>query len=301
MGIAHWDEVEARELRAGDIGGLWQPLGDAAGAVGVGLNRVRVAPGDRTTPVHTHGFSEEVFYVLSGSALLWQDEATCRVGPGDCLVHLPYAGDHTLIAGDDGLEVLIYGTRGRAEFGALERAGVLRFGGDAVAILEGPSPWEREVAAGPLEVPEPGERPANVVALADAEVEHGGLERRLAKSGGAQRTGLNHVTLPPGGMGASAHVHSHEEEIFVVLEGEATLLLYPRGSRGGDAEELALRPGHVVARPPGTGVAHGIRAGAAGVSFLAYGTREPADQTYYPETQTIAFRGLGVSLKLPSS
>lgn len=301
MGVAHWDEVEAHELRAGDIGGLWQPLGDAAGAVGVGLNRVRVAPGDRTTPVHTHGAAEEIFHVLSGSGLLWQDEATCRIGPGDTLVHRPYANDHTLIAGDDGLEMLIYGPRGRAEFGALGRAGVLRFGGDAVAILEGPSPWEREVAAGPLEVPEPGERPPNVVALADAELAHDGRERRLGRSAGAVRTGLNHVTLPPGGTGARPHVHSHEEELFVVLEGGGTLLLYPRGSRGGDAEEHELRPGHVVARPPGTGVAHGIRAGGDGIVYLAYGTREPGDSTYYPETRTVALRGLGISFSVPPS
>ncbi|HET8605985.1 MAG TPA: cupin domain-containing protein [Gaiellaceae bacterium] len=294
----HWDEVEPRELRAGDIGGLWQALGDAAGAVGVGVNRVRVAPGDRTTPVHTHGASEEIFYVLGGSALLWQDEETCRVGPGDCIVHLPYANDHTLIAGDDGLEVLIYGTRGRAEFGALERAGVLRFGGDAVAILEGPSPWEREP---PLDPPEPGDRPANVVALADAEAAYGGIVRRLGKSAGARRTGLNHVTLPPGGTGASAHCHSAEEEVFVALDGDATLLLYPRGSRGGDPEEHPIRPGHVVARPPGTGVAHAFRAGPGGFTYLAYGTREPDDTTYYPESQKVALRGLGVSFTLPSS
>lgn len=89
--IAHWDDVQPHELRAGDIGGLWQRLGDAAGSVGVGLTRVRVPAGSRSTAVHTHGASEEAFFVLAGSGLLWQDGATCELQPGDCALHLPFA------------------------------------------------------------------------------------------------------------------------------------------------------------------------------------------------------------------
>jgi uncharacterized cupin superfamily protein len=50
----------------------------------------------------------------------------------------------------------------------------------------------------------------------------------------------------------------------------------------------------VIARPPGTGVAHTFRAGEKGLEFLAYGTRHPADMCYYPRSNKIAFRGLGV-------
>jgi uncharacterized cupin superfamily protein len=150
-------------------------------------------------------------------------------------------------------------------------------------------------------VPEPGARPPNVVALADAQTAYEGAMRALGASAGSVRTGLNHVTLPPGGTGAPAHCHSHEEELFVALDGEAALLLFPRGSRGGDAEEHALRRGHVVARPPGSGIAHAFRAGPAGFTYLAYGTRDPGDSAYYPETATVSLRGLAVSFTLPSS
>lgn len=68
--IAHWDEVEGREQRAGDIAGVGQRLGDAAGARGVGLNRIRVSACDRTTAVHVHGASEEIFFVLDGGVYL---------------------------------------------------------------------------------------------------------------------------------------------------------------------------------------------------------------------------------------
>jgi len=72
----------------------------------------------------------------------------------------------------------------------------------------------------------------------------------------------------------------------VILEGEGTLLL-------GDAEH-AVRAGHVVARPAGTGVAHAFRAGPRGLVQLAYGQRVPDDACFYPRSGTIAFRGLGV-------
>jgi uncharacterized cupin superfamily protein len=55
-----------------------------------------------------------------------------------------------------------------------------------------------------------------------------------------------------------------------------------------------VRPGAIVARPPATGVAHAFEAGAAGLVLLAYGTREPADTCWYPDSRKIAFRGLGV-------
>ena len=102
------------------------------------------------------------------------------------------------------------------------------------------------------------------------------------------RTGLNHVTLQPGGSGAPPHCHSAEEEIFVVLDGFGTLRL-------GD-EKHPVRAGHAVSRPPGTGVAHSFVAGEQGMTYLAYGTREPNDITYYPETGQVRLRGVGVVL-----
>jgi uncharacterized cupin superfamily protein len=297
--LAHWDEVEPVRQEAGDIRGEWQALGDAAGSDGVGLNRIRVDPGCRSTALHVHGASEEIFYVLGGSGLLWQDEATHEIGPGDCIVHLRRANDHTLVAGGDGLDVLVFGTRHPTEFGSLPRARVIRFGHDAVPwVEESANPWELDVAAGPVEPPPLAPRPANVVALADAETGFGGAARFLARSAGSRRSGLNHLTLPPGASGAPPHCHSLEEELFVALEGRATLLLYPRGARrDAEPERHGLRAGHVVARPPGTGLAHAFEAGPDGCTLLLYGTREPNDMTYYPLEEKIALRGLGVAVR----
>ena len=86
MGIAHWDDVEATRVAKEEMDASWQRLGRAAGTVGVGVNRVRVAPGKLPTPPHSHGASEEVFFVLAGSGLAWQDDAVYEVGPRDCVI-----------------------------------------------------------------------------------------------------------------------------------------------------------------------------------------------------------------------
>ena len=79
----HWDDVRARVRHNGDIHASWYDLGTAAGSDRIGLKRIRIEPGRRSTPAHIHGAEEEIFFVLSGDGLLWQDGATCRVGPGE--------------------------------------------------------------------------------------------------------------------------------------------------------------------------------------------------------------------------
>ena len=66
MTVAHWDEVESHHRAKGEMDATWQRLGDAAGTRGVGVNRVRLAPGKLPTPPHSHGASEELFFVLAG-------------------------------------------------------------------------------------------------------------------------------------------------------------------------------------------------------------------------------------------
>ena len=72
--------------------------------------------------------------------------------------------------------------------------------------------------------------------------------------------------------------------MFVVLDGEGFCLL-------GD-ERLPVRRGHVLARPPGTGVSHAFRAGPGGITYLAYGTREPNEICYYPRSNKVMLAGV---------
>jgi uncharacterized cupin superfamily protein len=63
-------------------------------------------------------------------------------------------------------------------------------------------------------------------------------------------------------------------------------------------EETPVRAGHVISRPAGTGIAHVFRAGDPGLSYFAYGTRRPADVCYYPRSNKLAFRGIGLVARL---
>jgi uncharacterized cupin superfamily protein len=286
--IAHWDEVEGRLLETGPMRLTRVDLGDAIGSDRIGVGLLKIQPGGRSSPVHCELAEEEIFYVLRGSGVLWQDEQTHEVGSDDCIVHVAEEQFHTLVAGPDGLDVLAFGQRVWVTATYLPRAGVARMA-VTIDVSTGPHPWEREAAAGELELPNPSPRPPNVVALADAETVFGGTVSLLGKSCGSVRTGLNHVTLSPGGTGAPPHCHSAEEEIFLVLDGSGALQL-------GD-EEHPVRAGHAISRRPGTGIAHSFVAGDSGMKYLAYGTREPNDITYYPETGQVRLRGVGVTLE----
>ena len=73
-------------MERGHIGGDWQSLtGDRS--VATGVKRIRVDAGKWSTPAHVENSEEEIFYVLSGSGISWQDGACYDVRPGDCLVH----------------------------------------------------------------------------------------------------------------------------------------------------------------------------------------------------------------------
>jgi uncharacterized cupin superfamily protein len=298
MKIANLHESPARELAVGHIKGQWRDLGREAGSRTVGLRRIEVAEEYFSTPAHEHGADEEIFYVLGGEGLLWQDGQTYAVGAGDCIVHRPKRGPHTLRGGAGGLDVLVFGERRDASLTALPRAGVAWSFPRWVELSAGDSPFAREAAAGAPECPEPSaERPRNVVAFAEVPPVFGGRVRRLGKEAGAVTSGLNHAALSAEQEGAAAHCHSVEEELFVLLEGEGVLELWGRGEES--PEEHPLRSGDVVSRPAGTGVAHAIRPGAQGVTYLAYGTREPSDMCFYPQSGRVSLRGLGIALRSP--
>ena len=301
MGITHFDQARAREYQLGHLHGRWTMLGEGAGCVNVGIRRIELPAGGWSTPAHEHGGSEEIFYVLAGKGLSWQNGKTAEIGAGDCIVYLARRGAHTLHALEP-LDVLAFGPRIYDEALRLPRLGMSLVGGrmaeTAPGVLDGvPAQFIHESALGPPELPpEPGPRPDTVVnldAVAPLSVERPRTvrtRRNLGRAAGSVTTGLQHCELAPGKESAPPHCHSLEEEIFVILEGEGTLVLAD--------EETDVRAGHVVARPAATTVPHMFRAGADGLTYLAYGTREAGDLCYYPRSNKIAFRGVGVIARL---
>jgi uncharacterized cupin superfamily protein len=298
MGVAHWDEVEFHRRAKGEMDASWQWLGAAAGTRGVGVNRVRVEPGKLPTPPHSHGASEELYFVLAGSGLAWQDEAVHEVRPLDCVIHRADEHEHTFVAGPDGLEYLVFGTRHPTELGWLPRSRAIRLGWPWVEGRDD-DPWDVEATVEPLAVGEPAPRPANIANVDEVElqtVRHQTFAY-FTRDEATKLAGLGWEKLPPGHRGSVPHCHSAEEEVFVILEGTATLELWRSAD---DVEETPLRAGHVVARPPGSRVSHSFRAGPDGVTMLVYGTRDPNDVAWFPRSQKIHWRGLGVIGRIES-
>jgi uncharacterized cupin superfamily protein len=305
MGIAHFDEAPVRELELGHLRPRWTMIGQAAGCVKVGVRRLQLPAGGWSTPAHMHGRDEEIFYVLSGRGVSWQAGEAAAVRGGDCIVYRPKHGAHTLHAIEP-LDALVFGERHDDESIGFPRLGLSLVGTRAVESLPymvdgAPIQFVRESELGPPPLPDPlpsadAPRPATIANVEDVEavtVERPRVvrtRRDLGRAAGSVGTGLQHVEVAPGKYSTAQHCHSVEEEIFVILGGDGVVVL--------DEEETAVRPGHVIARPPGTGVAHVFRAGADGLTYLAYGTRELADICFYPRSNKIAIRGLGLVARL---
>jgi uncharacterized cupin superfamily protein len=255
-----------------------------------------VLPGAQSTPAHEHTAEEELFYVLAGDGLWWQDGATTAIASGDIAFAAPGAGAHTIIAGEQGIDVLAFGPRHEIEVTHLPRPGVLRIGGVATVRAETKHQWLFEAQAGPVERAEPGPRPGNVVRAADvpASVEdRPGWEHHSRKVGlhlGARTVGMRVLEIAPGARSFPFHCHSAEEELFVVLEGECRLRLGP--------DEHALRPGSIISRPAGTGVAHQFIAGAGALTLLCCSTLDSSDVAFYPDSSKVTLRGLDVTLRV---
>jgi uncharacterized cupin superfamily protein len=292
---AHWDEARSARFDVGPMGADWDLLGDAAGCDRLGLRRIRISPSRQSTPVHAHYGEEEIFYVLRGNGWSWQEDGVYEIGEGDVILH-PHGGPaHTVVAGDDGIDVLAFGDNLRHEAVRFPRIDATWIGGmvlDFHPIHQFQLEAER---AGPVAVPErPDPRPATISNIADVEpvvFRRGRVEARarfLGRALGARRTALNLTTLAPAGEAAQPHCHSAIEELFVVLEGDGMLLL------GADEEEHPLRAGSLVSRPAGTGVPHGFRAGGRGMTMLMYSDVDPNDMCFYPRSGKVLVRGLGI-------
>ena len=81
----------------------------------------------------------------------------------------------------------------------------------------------------------------------DAPVE-GRWWRRLAPAGGLTLMGASHVVLKPGAWSSQRHWHDDEDELVVMLSGEAVLIE--------DSGETILRAGDVAAWPAGAENGH---------------------------------------------
>jgi uncharacterized cupin superfamily protein len=280
--LVHLDDLELLHREAGDIQVAYRRLASAGGARAIGATWYEIPPSTRMMPVHVHSDEEEIFFVLAGSGVSWQDGRTYAVRAGDCLVHLIQGAAHTMVAGPEGMTVIAFAEGSTSNITYLPRPRAFWLGTRWLPA-DGPSPFKLEAALGPLELPTPeAQRPPSIRHLDEVPVEtevrpgYDITEHDLATACGSVRSGLRHDVLAPGTLSCPPHWHSAEEELFYVLAGDGVALL--------GEESFPLRPGSVLVRPPCSRVAHALRAGAEGLTYLAYGTRVPADTCFYPRS-----------------
>ena len=87
-------------------------IGDEVGLKNMGIHLVTIAPGDKSTELHTHKYEEEAIYVLAGRGVEIIGETTQRIGPGD-FIGFPAGGPahETMNDGTEPLVCLVIGQR----------------------------------------------------------------------------------------------------------------------------------------------------------------------------------------------
>ena len=99
--------------------------------------------------------------------------------------------------------------------------------------------------------------------------------RRLAPAAGLTDFGASHVVLKPGGISSQRHWHEGEDELVVMISGEAVLIE--------DEGETVMRAGDVAAFPKGVPNGHHlVNRGTADCVFVAIGRPSTSD-CHYPD------------------
>jgi uncharacterized cupin superfamily protein len=281
-------DVPAHRWEYGEVGATRRRLGAASGAKRLGIALIEIDPGKRSTPPHSHADEDEVFLVLAGGGLSYQTSApddvrTYRIGVDDVLWH-PANGDaHTLIAGDDGITVLVVAEGSRTNITYLPRSRHFWLG-PVWSPADSAHPFVADAELGPLDLPEPTrERPPtirNLTALPLQEGRDGRLAyaTRDARDMGSDKLVLAQDEMPPDTHNTDLHFHSAREEAWFVRSGSGIARL------GEDAHPL--RAGSFWLRRENGGVGHRIEVGADGMQLVTMGDLIPGDVCVYPEKRT---------------
>lgn len=113
--------------------------------------------------------------------------------------------------------------------------------------------------------------------------------RRLAPAAGLADFGASHVVLQPGAWSSQRHWHEAEDELVVMLAGEAVLV--------DESGETIMRPGDVAAFPKGDGNGHVLQnLSSEPCVFVAIG-RPQASDCHYPDIDMHLFVGEGFRRK----
>jgi len=282
----HVEDAPVERWDAGEIAATRRRLGVAAGAKRLGVAMIEIDPGKRSTPVHVHADEDEAFFVLAGGGLSYQSPSrggearTYEIAGDDLLLHRANGDAHTLVAGADGMTVLVVAEGTRNHVAYLPRAKQFWLGARwSPADVE--HPFAADARLGPLELPEPtAERPPTIRNLSELPLDEGreGLVAWASRAVRSDNLVLAHDDMPPDAHNTDLHFHSAREEAWYVISGSGTARL------GDDGHPLSA--GSFWLRRENTGVGHRIEVGPEGMRLVTMGDLIPADVVVYPEKRT---------------
>ena len=266
----------------GHIAAEWTRL-SGANSVTVGVNRVRIDPiGGRRRCISRapRRRSSTCWPAPADRSRGERADRGVRGRAGDCLVHRALEHAHTLHAGPEGLDVLVFGERhyaantcsrtraclARADMGTGGSGGgspVGARGGGRSAVVEELSPRPQRIVN--VDVDPSSAAAATWVAV-------GAISVAPPTPSGPR---IKHVIVAPGHL-APPHCHSAEEEIFVVLEGTGALeLSSPPAAPSATPRSRRRIPWGSARRSRGPRArASRTPSGPDGLTLLAYGTRD---------------------------
>lgn len=113
--------------------------------------------------------------------------------------------------------------------------------------------------------------------------------RRLAPPGGLTTMGASHVVLKPGAWSSQRHWHREEDELLIMLAGEAVLVEDPGSEPGAGSGETVLGPGDICAWPANARNGHHLQnRSSADCTFIAISSGDAErDSGEYPDIDLV--------------
>lgn len=148
--IVNVDDVDAVERDGATVGRRVRDLGRAAGSQRTGLRVADVLPEKLNAAPHCHSTEEEIFIVLEGEGqlLLWEADVVSDqlVVRGSVIARPPATGvPHSFRAGNQGLTILMYGTREASDVCYYPRSGKVSLRGvGVIGRIEQLDYWDGE-------------------------------------------------------------------------------------------------------------------------------------------------------------
>lgn len=126
-----------------------------------------------------------------------------------------------------------------------------------------------------------------------ADAVQGRWYRRLAPAAGLADFGVSHVVLQPGAWSSQRHWHEGEDELVVMLSGEAVLV--------DDSGETQMRAGDVAAFPKGDGNGHVLENRSDQLCIFVAVGRPAETACHYPDIDMHLFAGADRQLRKDGS